>query len=251
MVLSPGVDVGFVNDARQRFVGASAYLDDRPAAPLRFLAEANLTLMVRRQEEHVDREESRSDLRDRIRAIFTGPTFELIPFAAGPEDVGDDIGDSRPRLVLIGYDAEAVSGDGLQIPSLVERIFRTSGIQGNFRLQNNLVFLVAVAQQQGRRRPGRARSHRVLTEELALRFGLSFRALAPMRSRTNIRGVAEGIDAMAKEEAACWLGMSMHRRPARGVSSRPSGACSWNSAILGRGIPAKILTPIGKKPKIA
>ena len=96
---------------------ASAYLDDRPAAPLRFLAEANLTLMVRRQEDQVDREESRNELRDRIRAIFTGPTFELIPFAAGPEDVGDDIGDGRPRLCLIGYDAEAVRGDRLQIPA--------------------------------------------------------------------------------------------------------------------------------------
>ena len=124
-VLSPGVDIGFVNDARQRFVAASAYLDDRPAAPLRFLAEANLTLMVRRQEDQVDREESRDELRDRLRAIFTGPTFELIPFAAGPEEVGDDIGDGRPRLCLIGYDAEAVRGDRLQIPSLVERIFRT------------------------------------------------------------------------------------------------------------------------------
>jgi hypothetical protein len=50
--------------------------------------------------------------------------FLLIPFAAGPEDVGDDIGDGRPRLVLIGYDAEAVRGDRLQIPTLVERIFR-------------------------------------------------------------------------------------------------------------------------------
>jgi hypothetical protein len=143
-VLSPGVDVGFINDARQRFVAASAYLDDRPAAPLRFLAEANLTLMVRRQEDQVDREEARNELRDRIRGIFTGPTFELIPFAAGPEDVGDDIGDARPRLALVGYDAEAVRGDRLQIPALVERIFRATGTQGNFRqLQNNLVFLVA------------------------------------------------------------------------------------------------------------
>lgn len=143
-VLSPGVDDSFVNDARQRFVGASAYLDDRPAAPLRFLAEANLTLMVRRQEDQVDREEARSELRDRIRGVFQEPTFELIPFAAGPEEVGDDVGDGRPRLVLIGYDAETVRGDRLQIPPIVERIFRTTGTQGNFRqLQNNVVFLVA------------------------------------------------------------------------------------------------------------
>ena len=143
-VLAPGVDASFVNDARQRFVGASAYLDDRPAAPLRFLAEANLTLMIRRQEEQVDRAEARNELQDRIRHIFTGQTFELVPFAGGPEDVGDDVGDGRPRLALIGYDAETVRGDRLQIPPLVEKIFRTTGTQGNFRqLQNHLVFLVA------------------------------------------------------------------------------------------------------------
>src|SRR5262249_52316989 len=143
-VLSPGVDVGFVNDARQRFVGASAYLDDRPASPLRFLAEANLTLMIRRQEEQVDKTEARSELQDRIRSVFHGGTFELVPFAAGPEDVSDDVGSGRPRLVLIGYDAEAVRGDRLQIPPIVERTFRTTGSQGNFRqLQNHLAFLVA------------------------------------------------------------------------------------------------------------
>jgi hypothetical protein len=142
--LSPGVDLGFVNDARQRFVAESAYLDDRPMAPLRFLAEANLNLVIRRQEASVDKEDARAELQDRIRTIFSGGTFELVPFAAGPEDVPDDIGNGRPRLVLIGYDADAVRGDRLQIPPLVERIFRTKGTQGDFRqLQNHLVFLVA------------------------------------------------------------------------------------------------------------
>jgi hypothetical protein len=54
-------------------------------------------------------------------------------------------------------------------------------------------------------------------EDLALRLGLSFRALAPMRNRLYMRGVSEGIDAMAKEEAAYWLGMAMHRRRPRRV----------------------------------
>ena len=97
-VVSPGVDVGFINDARQKFVASSAYLDDRPAAPLRFLAEANLTLMVRRQEDQVDREEARDELQDRIRAVFQGATFELVTFAAGPGDGGDHVGAGRPGL---------------------------------------------------------------------------------------------------------------------------------------------------------
>ncbi|BDA72471.1 hypothetical protein CAL7716_066370 [Calothrix sp. PCC 7716] len=56
-----------------------------------------------------------------------------------------------------------------------------------------------------------------LDEEQALRMGLMFRVLAPMRNRENIRFCAEGIEAMGKEEAAYWLGMAMHRKNPRRV----------------------------------
>ena len=56
-----------------------------------------------------------------------------------------------------------------------------------------------------------------LTEDLALTLGLVFRALAPMRSRDNMRAVAEGIESMGREEAAYWLGMAMHRKRPRRV----------------------------------
>ena len=56
-----------------------------------------------------------------------------------------------------------------------------------------------------------------LTEDLALTLGLLFRALAPMRSRDNMRSVAEGIEVVGREEAAYWLGMAMHRRRPRRV----------------------------------
>ena len=56
-----------------------------------------------------------------------------------------------------------------------------------------------------------------LTEDLALVLGLLFRALAPMRSRDKMRAVAEGIEAMGREEAAYWLGMAMHRKHPRRV----------------------------------
>ena len=54
-----------------------------------------------------------------------------------------------------------------------------------------------------------------LSEDLALTLGLLFRTLAPMRSRDNMRAVAEGIEAMEREETAYWLGMAMHRRHPR------------------------------------
>lgn len=56
-----------------------------------------------------------------------------------------------------------------------------------------------------------------LDEDLALRLGLLFRALAPMRNRSNMRQVADGIEAMTREEAAYWLGMAMHRKYPRRV----------------------------------
>ena len=58
-----------------------------------------------------------------------------------------------------------------------------------------------------------------LSEDIALTLGLLFRALAPMRSRANLRAVVEGIEAMGKEEAAYWLGMAMHRKNPRRVLS--------------------------------
>lgn len=56
-----------------------------------------------------------------------------------------------------------------------------------------------------------------LEELAALRIGLLFRMLAPMRSRSHIRACADGIDAMGREEAAYWLGMAMHRKYPRRV----------------------------------
>ena len=66
-----------VDEARKRFVTDSAYLDDKPGAPLRFLAEANLTQIIRREETNIDREVARSRLNAYIRDLFTGPTLNL------------------------------------------------------------------------------------------------------------------------------------------------------------------------------
>lgn len=56
-----------------------------------------------------------------------------------------------------------------------------------------------------------------VNEELAINLGLLFRALAPMRNREHMAAVAAGIEAMSKEEAGYWLGMSMHRKYPRRV----------------------------------
>ena len=48
-------------------------------------------------------------------------------------------------------------------------------------------------------------------------LGLLFRLLAPMRSTANMEACVRGVEAMAKEEAAYWLGMTLYRRNPRRV----------------------------------
>ncbi|MEQ9335166.1 DUF499 domain-containing protein [Thalassobaculum sp.] len=160
-ILGPNRDISFIDDAIARFMQHSAYLDDRPNVPLRFQAEANLTQIVRRQEEQVDPTEVRNVLNDRIKEIFGGgKVFNPVPFASGPYEVPDDAGDGKPYLVIINYDAADVAGSSVKIPDLVERIWRHHGSGGDLRAnRNNLVFLMA---EQGRVNEIRAKTRRHL-----------------------------------------------------------------------------------------
>ena len=110
-----------------------------------------------------------------------------------------------------------------QLPAIatpqVASATRVAGLRGrNFELVEHRVMRrlsqsgVKLGRSVDNRKDGYA-----LTEDLALTLGLLFRTLAPMRSRNNMRSVAEGIDAMGHEEAAYWLGMAMHRKHPRRV----------------------------------
>lgn len=143
-MLGPWIDIGFIESARQKFIADSAYLDDRPTAPMRFLADANLTQIIRRDEQAVDPGELRAQLNDRIKSTFSAGTFESICFPGGPFDVPDEIGTGKPLLVVLSQDACSVGGSVDQVPDLVGRIFERKGSEGAFRaLRNNLVFVVA------------------------------------------------------------------------------------------------------------
>ena len=144
-VLCPATDISFIEEARRKFVAESAYLDDRPGAPMRFLAEANLRQIIRREERNVDAEEARAELNDRIRGIFDGKTFDTRSFPGGPFDVPDEVGDGRPKLVVLSYDAATIGSSVDNVPELVERIHTRKGAEGAALrvLRNNLVFAVA------------------------------------------------------------------------------------------------------------
>ncbi len=160
-IVGPALDISFVEEARKKFVAESAYLDDRPGAPMRFLAEANLTQVVRREERNVDAEDVRAQLNDRIRQIFGGDTLEAVCFPGGPHDVADEAGESRPKLVLLSYDAVALHGTVDGVPALIDRIYSRKGSDGSaLRLfRNNVVF---VAADESRREEMRAKVRRLL-----------------------------------------------------------------------------------------
>ena len=141
-VLAPTLDISFVEAARKRFVEGSAYLDDRPGAPMRFLAEANLNQIIRREERNVDAGEARAELNDRIGRIFNGDTFDAIRFPGGPFDVPDEVGDG-PKLVVLSYDAVSIGGHVSQLPELVMRIYTRKGSEGAAlrAMRNHIVFV--------------------------------------------------------------------------------------------------------------
>ncbi len=144
-VLAPGADIDFIDDARRKFMEESAYLDDRPGVPMRFLAEANLRQIIRRMEDHIDAGDVRAELNDRIRGIFGGGTLEMVQFPGGPFDVADDVADGRPKLVVPGYEAVNVGASVESVPELIQRIHEKKGSEGSAlrKLRNNLVFVAA------------------------------------------------------------------------------------------------------------
>jgi hypothetical protein len=89
---------------------------------------------------------------------------------------------------------------------------------GNLALVENRVLkqLKAAGIDLGSLRTGQ-QSRADLDEDISLRLGLTFRTLAPMRKRAHMRAVSEGIEGMAREEAAYWLGMAMRRKYPRRV----------------------------------
>jgi hypothetical protein len=144
-ILAPSLEIGFIEDARKRFQERSAYLDDKPGAPLRFMTDANLTQIVERQIRLCDPGEVRTELTARIRSLYLQGDFELRPFPAAPVDVPDEIGSGKPLLALMSYDSVSVGTTVDTVPELIARIHKNVGSDGaGFRkLRNNLIFVVA------------------------------------------------------------------------------------------------------------
>ena len=165
--VGPHIELGFIDEAREKFVADSAYLDDRPGSPLRFRTDSNLHQVIRIEERNVNAGELRTELDRRVSEIFSGTTFDLSMFPAGPYDVPDEVGDGHPKLVVLAYDGVSLRSsddekeetpqpdetrDGVtlrdsddHVPELIERIYTRRGAEGAGlrKLRNNVVFVVA------------------------------------------------------------------------------------------------------------
>ena len=145
------------------------------------------------------------------------PLIERLPGIETPASA------PRYELRVCRQDAVGAEYEIWQMPTAatphVTSAVRVAGLRGrNLELVEHKV-LKRLAQsgiKLGRKRDHKKRGY-AINEDAALSLGLLFRALAPMRSRTKMRAVAEGIEAMRRQEAAYWLGMAMHRRNPRRV----------------------------------
>ncbi len=159
-MVGPAMDLAFIEEARKAFVTDSAFLDDRPGSPMRFLAEPNLTKLIQTEEQNVDVGDARAYLDDRIREIFVGPTFDAVRFPGGPFDVPDEVADGKPKLVVLAYDGVSIGGVVDGVPELVKRVYARKGSEGSAlrTLRNNLVFVAAdEARKDDMRRAARRR----------------------------------------------------------------------------------------------
>ena len=145
-VCSPRIEPSFLEQARVRFLQESDYLDDRPGAPMRFRVEPNLTQLIRKEKDEIDAAEVRTELEERIRHLFGAPggTFNLVAFPGGPYQVPDEVGDGRPFLVVLHYEALAITSEPRGLPQEIEAISKYKGADNGFRaFRNNLVVVVA------------------------------------------------------------------------------------------------------------
>jgi hypothetical protein len=110
------------------------------------MVEPNLTMIIRRIMRDIDDAEVRSELAERIRGLFSLPRgeFNAVLSPAGPYEVPDEVGDTRPLLVVMSHESTAVPSDLRQPPPDIAEIFEYKGTDRKIReLKNNLVFVAA------------------------------------------------------------------------------------------------------------
>jgi Protein of unknown function (DUF499) len=149
-LLTPGMEINFVDRALDQLTAVAWYLDNDPITSIaRFKEEPSVNKIVAEEKEQVGVTEAKDDLRGRRDTVFASKFFTLVSAPEGAHDV-DDSPDSI-ALSLIDFNEATVSSPTDAPPALVEQIFNNTGESGKFRtFRNRLLFLVANRQELNR-----------------------------------------------------------------------------------------------------
>jgi hypothetical protein len=149
-LLTPGLEIGFVEQTLERLSSTAWFLDDDPITSLsRFKAEPSINKIIAEETEQVGIIEAKEDLRTRRDSIFADRYFKLVASPEGPQDV-DDRSDGV-ALCIIDFNEATVATSTDAPPELLLRIFNNTGESGRFRsFRNRLLFLVANRQELAR-----------------------------------------------------------------------------------------------------
>ena len=146
-LLTPGLEIGFVDRALERLVTVAWYLDVDPITSIaRFKEEPSINKIIAEEKEQIGVSEAKDDLRDRRDTIFSTKFFDLVSSPDGAHDV-DDVAD-RVALCVIDFNEATISNSLDTAPAVVEQIFNNTGESGKFRtFRNHLLFLLANQQE--------------------------------------------------------------------------------------------------------
>ena len=142
-LLTPGLEIGFVDRVLEQLVAVAFYLDDDPVTSRsRFKEEPSINKIIAEEKEQIGQTDAKNDLRDRRDSIFAKKLFTLIPAPDNADDVDDRPDDIA--LCVIDFGDAMVNQSTDPPPPLIEQIFNNTGEAGRFRVfRNRLLFLVA------------------------------------------------------------------------------------------------------------
>lgn len=142
-LLTPGLEIGFVDTALERLSTVAWYLEnDAITSVARFKEEPSINKIISEEKGQIGITEAKEDLRNRRDTVFAEKYFKTV---SAPESAADfdDTADSI-ALCLIDFQEATISTTTDVAPDIVERIFNNTGESAKFRTyRNRLLFLIA------------------------------------------------------------------------------------------------------------
>lgn len=149
-LLTPGIDLNFVERALNNLQMVAWYLDIDPISNIaRFKEEPSINKIITEEKEQIGRGEAKEELRIRRDSIFAKKFFTVISAPHSPAEVDDRADDIV--LCLMDFDEVTIEQSTQFAPPLLVNILNNTGESGRFRLyRNRLLFLVANKTEMGR-----------------------------------------------------------------------------------------------------